>query len=119
MTVKNAYDSMADRFAKYLTEEDCICAEEADAYRFGIEVIFLKLVHIASYLLIAVCMKRVLEFIVIFGIFLCFQEEYGRFSCQDQAGVLSVFLYSHCDSIVVGRSRTVRQNHNGTDSRLT
>ena len=48
----------------------------------------------------------------------CFQEEYGRFSCQDQAGVLSVFLYSRCGSIVVGRSRTVRQNHNGTDSRL-
>lgn len=86
MTVKNAYDSMADRFAKYLTEEDCICAEEADAYRFGIEVTFLKLVHIASYLLIAVCMKRVLEFIVIFGIFYAFRKNTGGFHARTRLG---------------------------------
>ncbi len=77
---------MADRFAKYLTEEDCICAEEADAYRFGIEVTFLKLVHIASYLLIAVCMKRVLEFIVIFGIFYVFRKNTGGFHARTRLG---------------------------------
>ena len=95
MTVKNAYDSMADRFAKYLTEEDCICAEEADAYRFGIEVTFLKLVHIASYLLIAVCMKRVLEFIVIFGIFYAFRKNTGGFHARTRLGC---YLFS-CTAI--------------------
>lgn len=91
MTVKNAYDSMAGRFVEYLTEADCICAEEADAYRFGIEITFLKLVHIASYLLIAFCMRRVLDFIIIFGIFCVFRKNTGGFHARTR---LRCYLFS-------------------------
>lgn len=97
MTVKNTYDSMAGRFVEYLTEADYICAEEADAYRFGIEITFLKLVHIASYLLIALFMKRVLEFTVIFGIFYVFRKNTGGFHARTR---MRCYLFS-CAAVAV------------------
>lgn len=45
-----------------------------------------KLVHIASYLLIALCMKRVPEFIVIFGIFYAFRKNTGGFHAKTRLG---------------------------------
>lgn len=97
MTEKNIYDSMIDRITAHLTEAGCICAEEADVYRFGIEVTFLKLVHIVSYLLIALCMGHVLEFVIIFGIFYVFRKNTGEFHARTRPGC---YLFS-CAAVTV------------------
>lgn len=95
--MRRAYDNLVEKATGCLLRENAVCEEEADVYRFGIEVTILKALHLFSYLVIAVCMRRVPEFIVIFSIFCAFRRNVGGFHAKTRTGC---YLFS-CSVIVM------------------
>lgn len=69
-----------------LVKENTASPEDAEIYRFGVEVTLLKTMHLLSDLLIAVCMGKVPEFIIIFGIFCAFRRNTGGYHAKTRLG---------------------------------
>lgn len=67
--MRTAFESLLNKIVSRLIKDRLIEAEEAEVYRVGVEVTLLKAIHIDSYIMIALFLGRVLEFIVVFSIF--------------------------------------------------
>ena len=89
--MKTLYDQIIDKIMCNIIESKLISAEDADAYRFGTEVTLLKSMHFVSYLVMAVYMKKIFEFFVIFAVFIMFWRNTGGFHAQTRIGC---FLFS-------------------------
>lgn len=80
------FDNLIKRIIDKLIEDGTIDASEADDYRFGLEVTLLKAGHYLSYLLIAFCMRKLPEFIIIFAVLCAFRRNTGGFHARTRLG---------------------------------
>ncbi|MDE5830137.1 MAG: accessory gene regulator B family protein, partial [Clostridia bacterium] len=55
-------------------------------YKFGVETTLLKALHYTSYFVIALCMNKFLEFIIIFAVFYIFRRNTGGYHAQTRIG---------------------------------
>lgn len=100
--MKTAFDHLVDKAVDRLVKENNANTEEAEIYRFGVEVTFLKALHWVSDLLIAVCLGKVPEFIVIFGVFCAFRRNTGGYHAKTRIGC---YLFS-CLAVVATLAAT-------------
>ena len=84
--MKITYDYLVEKAVNCLVKENTASPEDVDIYRFGVEVTFLKIMHLFSDFLIAVCMKKVPEFLMIFGIFCAFRRNTGGYHAKTRVG---------------------------------
>ncbi|MCM1256319.1 MAG: accessory gene regulator B family protein [Roseburia sp.] len=84
--MKFTYDYLVEKAVDSLVKENAASREEAEVYRFGVEVTLLKVLHLISYFAIALCMRQVLEFIIIFSIFCAFRRNTGGYHAKTRMG---------------------------------
>lgn len=84
--MKLTCDSLIGKAVDCLLKENIAGADEAEIYRFGLEITLLKAVHLISYFGIAACMKKIPEFIIIFGVFYAFRRNTGGFHAKTRMG---------------------------------
>ncbi len=80
------YESLIDKITYGLVEHNSIEATDVEAYKFGLEVIILKTFHYVSYIAIALCMKKFLEFVIIFAVLYAFRRNTGGFHAKTRIG---------------------------------
>lgn len=84
--MKITYDSLVEKAVDCLAKENNASAEDIEIYRFGVEVTLLKTMHWLSDILIALCMKKLPEFIIIIGIFCAFRKNTGGYHAKTRTG---------------------------------
>lgn len=80
------YKHFVDKIANKLVADHTIDATEIEAYKFGIEVTILKVIHYVSYIAIALCMRKLFELVIIFAIFYSFRRNTGGFHAKTRLG---------------------------------
>lgn len=80
------YKCFVDKIANKLVADHTIDAAEIEAYKFGIEVTILKIIHYVSYIAIALCMRKFLEAVVIFAVLYTFRRNTGGFHAKTRLG---------------------------------
>ncbi len=75
-----------DRAIDTLLADGVISNPDAEVYRFGMETLILKTVHVISYVLIAVGMGKVQEFLIIFSVLCIFRRNTGGFHANTRLG---------------------------------
>lgn len=85
-----------DRLIDRLMAEGVMDDSETEAYRFGIEMLTLKMAHMVSYILIAAVMRKIPEFLIIFSVLCVFRRNTGGFHAETRLGC---YLFS---CIVIG-----------------
>ncbi len=83
---RNKENHWTDKVIGSLVTDGVIDGAEAEAYRFGIEMLILKAVHVLSYILIALIMGKAPEFMVIFGVLCVFRRNTGGFHANTRLG---------------------------------
>lgn len=84
--VKNVSEVLVDKIVDNLIKNNSIDAADMDAYKFGVEATMLKALHYTSYLVIALCMDKLLEFAIIFAVFYIFRRNTGGFHAKTRIG---------------------------------
>lgn len=84
--MKSVSEVLVDKIVDNLIKNNSIDAADVDAYKFGVEVTMLKALHYVSYLVIALCMDKLLEFAIIFAVFYIFRRNTGGFHTQTRIG---------------------------------
>ena len=105
--MKLTFDSLIGKAVQCFLSENIANADEEEIYRFGLEVTLLKALHLISYFGIAVCMKKIPEFIIIFGIFCAFRRNTGGFHAKTRMGC---YLFS-CLMVTVSLAVTGGEIH--------
>lgn len=96
--MKAVVNRVTDKIVDRLLTDKAIDSTEAEAYRFGVEIMCLKAVHIISYVLIAALMNKIPEFLVIFGVLSIFRKNTGGFHAKTRIGC---YFFS-CGVIIAG-----------------
>lgn len=84
--MKNVSEILVDKIIENLIKNNSIDVADVEVYKFGVEATILKLLHYTSYLVIALCMDRFLEFAIIFAVFYIFRRNTGGFHAQTRIG---------------------------------
>lgn len=95
-------DSLIGKAVDCFLKESIADTDEAEFYQFGLEITLLKTIHFISYVGIAACMKKIPEFIIIFGIFCVFRRNTGGFHAKTRMGC---YLFS-CLAVIVSLAVT-------------
>ncbi|MBD5543342.1 MAG: accessory gene regulator B family protein [Lachnospiraceae bacterium] len=74
--------------------EELVDKEDIEIYQFGLECILLKLIHIASYLLIGICMGEVFSLLVSGSILIPLRRKAGGYHAKTRMGcyIFSCFV---------------------------
>lgn len=96
--MKGAVERLTGKIVEGLLADKAIDAAEAEAYRFGVEVMLLKAAHIVSYVLIAAAMKKIPEFLILFSVLSVFRRNTGGFHAKTRMGC---YVFS-CTVIAAG-----------------
>lgn len=80
-----------------LQDEDFVDEENVEIYRFGLECMLLKAVHIVSYLLIGFCMRELLSLVVSGSILILLRRKTGGYHAKTKAGC---YIFS-CATVVM------------------
>lgn len=80
------YKQFIDRIADQLVADRTIEVQDVAAYKFGIEITILKVIHYASYIAIALFIRKLLELLIIFAIFYAFRRNTGGFHTKTKLG---------------------------------
>lgn len=99
--MSDIFGRLVEGITLWLVKAKAISANEIESYRFGVEVTLLKSMHFISYIAIALCMGKALEFIVIFSVFGIFRRNTGGFHARTRVGcyffsctVIAMALYA-------------------------
>lgn len=77
---------MINVLLKRLEEKGVIQGEEIEIYSFGLECLFLKLITLISYLIIAVIIKKLYEFVIIMFVFVPLRRSAGGYHAKTRFG---------------------------------
>lgn len=77
---------LIEKILNKLIADDVIERKDTPAYRFGIEVMMLKILHYTTYFVIAVSLGKITEFIVIFTIFVIWRRNTGGYHEKTRLG---------------------------------
>lgn len=84
--MKNVSEVLVDKIIKNLIENNSIDVADVEVYKFGVETILLKVLHYTSYFVIALCMNKLIEFVIIFAVFYIFRRNTGGYHAQTRIG---------------------------------
>lgn len=73
--------------------EKLVDEEDVDIYQFGIECMLLKVIHIATYLLIGICMEELLSLLVSGSILISLRRKAGGYHAKTRMGC---YIFSCC-----------------------
>ncbi|MDE6432675.1 MAG: accessory gene regulator B family protein [Lachnospiraceae bacterium] len=73
--------------------EEFVVEEDVEIYQFGLECILLKLIHIASYLLISICMGELLSLLISGSILIPLRRKTGGYHAKTRMGC---YIFSCC-----------------------
>lgn len=73
--------------------EKFVDGEDVEIYQFGLECMLLKLVHVASYLFIGICMGELLSLLVSGSILIPLRRKVGGFHAKTRIGC---YIFSCC-----------------------
>ena len=76
------YRNLIDKITYDLVMDNLIASSDVDAYKFGLEVTILKAFHYVSYIVLALCMKKFFEFVIIFAVLYVFRRNTGGYHAQ-------------------------------------
>lgn len=94
---KNWINILSDKVINSLLINGVITISDIEAYRFGVEILILKMVHVVSYIFIAVMMGKLPEFIIIFSVLCIFRRSTGGFHASTRLGC---YFFS-CSTVVI------------------
>ena len=77
---------MADRIIRQLIALELIDGEEEDIYRFGLEVLSLKVLHYVIYLLIAAFLHEIPRFLILAVAFILLRKSAGGYHAKTKSG---------------------------------
>lgn len=77
---------MTDRILSQLIKLNIIDSEDEEIYRFGLEGLFLKIIHYSSYLVIAFFSHEVIRFLIFFASFLVLRKSAGGYHAKTKGG---------------------------------
>ncbi|MDE7433359.1 MAG: accessory gene regulator B family protein [Lachnospiraceae bacterium] len=80
------YRNLIDKITYGLVADNTINSADVEAYKFGLEITILKAFHYVSYIAIALCMKKFLEFVIIFAVLYAFRRNTGGFHAKTRIG---------------------------------
>lgn len=80
------YRNLIDKITYGLVANSTINSADVEAYKFGLEVTILKAFHYVSYIAIALCMKKLIEFAIIFAVLYAFRSNTGGFHAKTRIG---------------------------------
>lgn len=80
------YRNLIDKITYGLVADNIINSADVEAYKFGLEITILKVFHYVSYIAIALCMKKIIEFVVIFAVLYAFRRNTGGFHAKTRIG---------------------------------
>lgn len=80
------YRNLIDKITYGLVADNTINSADVEAYKFGLDFTILKAFHYVSYIAIALCMKRIIEFVVIFAVLYVLRRNTGGFHAQTRIG---------------------------------
>jgi accessory gene regulator B len=84
--VGEKYRNLIDKITYDLVMDNLIASSDVDAYKFGLEVTILKAFHYVSYIVLALCMKKFFEFVIIFAVLYVFRRNTGGYHAQTRIG---------------------------------
>lgn len=84
--VGEKYRNLIDKITYDLVTDNSIDSSDVDAYKFGLEVTILKAFHYVSYIVLALCMKKFFEFVIIFAVLYVFRRNTGGYHAQTRIG---------------------------------
>ncbi len=84
--MKNVSEVLVNKIIGNLIENSSIDVTDVEVYKFGVETILLKALHYTSYLIIALCMNKLLELAIIFVVFYTFRRNTGGYHAQTRIG---------------------------------
>lgn len=98
---------MTDRILSQLIKLNIIDREDEEIYRFGLEGLFLKLIHYTSYLVIALLTHEIICFLIFFAAFLVLRKSAGGYHAKTRGGCyvsscFLVFCMMICIKMMVG-----------------
>ena len=80
------YRNFIDKITYGLVADSTINYADVEVYKFGLEMTILKAFHYISYIAIALCMKKIIEFVVIFAVLYAFRRNTGGFHAKTRIG---------------------------------
>ncbi len=80
------YRNLIDKITYGLVADSTINSADVEAYKFGLEMTILKAFHYVSYIAIALCMNKFLEFVALFVVFYIFRRNTGGYHAQTRIG---------------------------------
>lgn len=80
------YRNFIDKITYELVANSTLNSADVEAYKFGLEVTILKAFHYVSYIAIALCMKELIEFVIIFAVLYVFRRNTGGFHAKTRIG---------------------------------
>lgn len=80
------YRYLIEKITYGLVADSTINSADVEAYKFGLEITILKAFHYVSYIAIALCMNKLLEFAVIFVVLYIFRRNTGGYHAQTRIG---------------------------------
>lgn len=103
------FELLIERIVNSLLENEFIENSELDAYRYGIEIVYLKSIHYGSYFIIACLMKKIPEFMVVFSVFYLLRRDTGGFHAKTRLGCylfscITVWIFLLCTNLQIAKS---------------
>ena len=86
------YRNFIDKITYGLVADSTINYADVEVYKFGLEMTILKAFHYISYIAIALCMKKIIEFVVIFAVLYAFRRNTGGFHAKTRISCAVIFL---------------------------
>ena len=80
------YRNFIDKITYGLVADSTINYADVEVYKFGLEMTILKAFHYISYIARALCIKKIIEFVVIFAVLYAFRRNTGGFHAKTRIG---------------------------------
>lgn len=79
-------NKLMNKYLNYMYKNGNILQEEMEIYKFGLECMILKVIHIASYVFIAIMMSEIFELFFILSALIPLRKRAGGYHAKTEAG---------------------------------
>ena len=101
--------NVVEKIVAFLVEKRLINISDFDLYSFGLECIFLKVLHYLSYLFIALILKIPLEALIIGITFICIRTNAGGYHAKSRTACYIISCFSVFVTLIVYKVIVTKQ----------
>lgn len=80
------YEKLVLLIVNKFVRDGVIGTADVELYTFGVDIVLLKFIHYFTYFLIAICMNKITDFVIIFCILCAFRRNIGGFHAKTRIG---------------------------------